>query len=95
MDAIWPLGSTATKLVRTLLMGLEVSLATLPAGDLPREGGGVLSEEFDSNRARREATPLGDRPCDMTSASRGVSNKYVEVSGANQHHSLRSKGRAR
>lgn len=62
-----PMGSTAMKLALTLEIGLEESLATLPAGDRPREGGDSCLE-FSSNRARREATPpllLGERP-DMT-----------------------------
>ena len=59
-----PLGSTATKLVRTFDRGLEVLLVTLPAGDRPREGGKV-SSPCCSNLARREAKPLGERE-DMT-----------------------------
>ena len=63
-EAMYPLGSTATKLVRTLDKGRELLLVTLPAGDRPREGGEV-SSPFCSNLARREATPLGERE-DMT-----------------------------
>ena len=63
-EAMYPLCSTATKLVRTLDKGRELLLVTLPAGDRPREGGGV-SSPFCSNLARREATPLGERE-DMT-----------------------------
>ena len=63
-EPMYPLGSTATKLVRTLDKGRELLLVTLPAGDRPREGGEV-SSPFCSNLARREATPLGDRE-DMT-----------------------------
>ena len=63
-EAMCPLGSTATKLVRTVDRGLELLLVTLPAGDRPREGGEV-SSLCCSNLARREATPLGERE-DMT-----------------------------
>ena len=42
VEAICPLGSTDTKLVRTLLNGLGPSLTTLPEGERPREGGEVL-----------------------------------------------------
>lgn len=50
--------------MRTFDIGRELSLLTLPAGDRPREGGDVDSP-LCSNLARKEATPLGDRP-DMT-----------------------------
>ena len=63
-EVMCPLGSTATKLVRTFDKGLELLLVTLPAGDRPREGGEV-SSPCCSNLARREATPLGERE-DMT-----------------------------
>ena len=63
-EAICPLGSTATKLVRTFDSGLELLLVTLPVGDRPREGGEV-SSPCCSNLARSEATPLGERN-DMT-----------------------------
>ena len=63
--AMFPLGSTATKFVRTLLIGRDVSSAILPAGDRPRDGGDVLvSCWFCSNLARKEAKPLGEG--DMT-----------------------------
>lgn len=64
-EAILPLGSTATKLVLTLERGLELSLVTLSAGDLPREGGDVFSP-FCSNLARKEATPVLGDLLDMT-----------------------------
>lgn len=70
VSAICPLLSTATKLVRTLDSGRELSLVTLPAGDRPREGGEVESW-LGSNLARREATPLGDRPDGMTALEKG------------------------
>ena len=63
-EAMYPLGSTATKLVRTFDKGRELLLVTLPVGERPREGGEV-SSPFCSNRARREATALGDGE-DMT-----------------------------
>lgn len=64
---ICPLGSTATKLVRTVEIGRETSPVTLndEAGERPREGGEVDSS-FCSNFARKEATPLGEMPADMT-----------------------------
>ena len=70
---ICPLGSTATKLVRTFETGREASPVTLSdaAGERPREGGEVDSS-FCSNLARKEATPLGET-ANMTEASGTVS----------------------
>ena len=78
---ICPLGSTATKQVRTFEMGREMSPATLneAAGERPREGGEVDSS-FCSNFARKEATPLGET-ADMTEASSTVSNCNAHESG--------------
>lgn len=55
-------------------MGRELSLFTLPVGDRPREGGDVDSP-FCSNLARKEATPLGDRP-DMTNTKQSQQEQW-------------------
>ena len=91
---IWPIGSTAKKLVRTFEIGREASLVTLNdvAGERPREGGEVDSS-FCSNFARKEATPLGDIPgdvpADMTEATSTVSKCNARKCGRGVSQGIR------